>query len=216
MARNFSDKQLKDVFTYELSKKPSSLFDDSGLMREAKTNDFVKQCIAENMAMNSTQLTADFESNSRYVLCGNSFLNRISWKKNQTFREICMMYLEYANTFNNPTIVFDFVPDGTTLDEFNFRRSKGIRGVNIKFSRHTVFNSKREHFLANKTNRFCFTAMLSEILTENGCTVLQAERDQNLTIAETAAEMALTSPIVVIADDMEIIILVCYRLKEDN
>lgn len=216
MARNFSDEQLKDVFTYELSQNPSSLFDDSGLMREAKTNDLVKQCIAENMAINSNQLTADFESNSQHVLCGNSFLNRISWKKNQTFREICLMYLDYANKFNNPTIVFDLVPDGTTLDEFNFRRSKGIRGVNIKFSGHTVFNSKREHFLANKSNRACFTAMLSEMLTENGCTVILAKRDQNVTIAEKAAEMALTSPIVVTADDMEIIIMLCYCFKVDS
>lgn len=216
MARNFSDEKLKDVFKYELCQKPSSLFDDSGLMREAKINEFVKQCIAENMAMNSTQFIADFESNSRHVLCGNSFLNRIIWKKNQTFREICLMYLDYAKKFNNPTIVFDYVPDGTTLDEFNFRRSKGVRGVNVKFSGHTVFNSKREHFLANKSNRASFTAMLSEMLTENGCTVLHAERDQNLTIAETAAEMATTNPIIVTADDMEIIIMLCYCFKVDG
>lgn len=215
MARNFNDEQLKDVFKYELSQRPSSLFDDSGLMREAKTNEFVNQCIAVNKS-NNTQISTDLENNSRHVLCGTSFLNRISWKKNQTFRDICLLYLDCAKKFNNPVIVFDFVPDGTTRDEFNFRRSKGIRGVNIKFSGHTLFNSKKEHFLANKSNRDCFIAMLSELLTENGCTVLQAKTDQNLSIAETATEMALTCPIIVTADDSEIIIMLCYCFKDDG
>lgn len=214
MARNFNDEKLKDVFRYELSQKPSSLFDDSGLMREAKTKDFVSQCIAVNEALNV--ISPDFESTCRHVLCGNSFLNRMSWKKNQTFHDIFSLYVEYANKFNNPTIIFDFVPDGSTKDEFHFRRNKGIRGVNIKFSAHTVFNSKKEHFLANKSNRDCFIAMLTEKLTENGCTVLQAKTDQNLMIAKTASEMALADPTMVVADDLEIIIMLCYCKKVDG
>lgn len=88
--------------------------------------------------------------------------------------------------------------------------------MNIKFTDHTVFNSKKEHFLANKSNRDCFIAMLSEVLIENGCTVLQAKIDQNLMIAKTATEMALTHPIMVVADDLEIIILLCYCFKLDG
>ncbi|XP_037043653.1 uncharacterized protein LOC119079700 [Bradysia coprophila] len=216
MARNFNDEKLKDVFKYELSQSPSSLFDDAGLMREAKTNEFVKQCIAGDALMYNARVLADLESNSQHVLCGNLFLNRVVWKKNQTFRDICLMYVDYAKQFSNPVIVFDCVPDRTTMDEYHFRRSKGIRGVNIKFSGHTVFNSKKEHFMANKSNRDCFMTMLSKVLIENGCTVMRAERDQNMTIARTATEMALTSPIVVTANDMEIIIMLCYRFQIDG
>lgn len=46
MARSLDFDQLKDIFKYELSQKPSSLFDESGLMREAKTNEFVHDVIA--------------------------------------------------------------------------------------------------------------------------------------------------------------------------
>lgn len=82
MARNFNDDKLKDVFKYELSQKPSSLFDDSGLMREDKTNDFVNSFIAVNEALDNARISPDFENTCRHVLCGNLFLKRISWKKN--------------------------------------------------------------------------------------------------------------------------------------
>lgn len=57
---------------------------------------------------------------------------------------------------------------------------------------------------------------MSELLTEDGCNVLQAKKDQNLIIAETATEMALTNPIMVTADDMEIIIILCYCFRDDG
>lgn len=109
MTRYFNDEKLKDVFRYELSQMPSSLFDDCGLMREAKINDFVSNYIAANEALNNTRISSDFVNNCRrHVLCGNSFLNRLSWKKNQTFNNICSLYVEYAQKFNNPTIVTFF------------------------------------------------------------------------------------------------------------
>lgn len=211
MARNFDDDKLKEVFKYELAQKPSSLFDESGLMREAKTNEFVHQFIA------GTQIAPEIIAIStyRYILCGNSFLDRIPWKKNQSFHNICLVYLEYAMKFERPVIVFDFVPEGTTKDEFYFRQSKGVRGVNTKFTEHTLFNSKKEHFLANRSNRVSFLAMLSKMLMENGCTILQAKTDQNLLIAKTATEMAMTEPIMVIGDDLEVIILLCNRAQPE-
>lgn len=216
MARNLTNDKLKDVFRFELSQQPSSLFDDSGLMREAKTNEFVSQSFAAKDTLNNTQISPDLLNCCRHVLCGNSLLNRFSWKKNQTFSDICSIYVEYANKFNNPTIVFDYVSDGSTKDEHNFRRYKGLRGVNIKFSGNTVFNSKKEHFLANKSNRDCFIAMLSDILIENGCTVLLAKMDQNLMIAKTATEMALTQPIMVTAEDLEIVMMLCHCFEVDG
>lgn len=215
MARNLSDDNMKNVFKHELSQRPSSLFDDAGFMREAKTNEFVKQFIA-GPPLSNKRMLSDLESISQYVLCGNSFLNRFVWKKNQTYHDICVMYVEYAKKFNNPTIIFESVKDGTIMDEFNYRRSKGVRGVNIKFSGDTVFNTKKEHFLANTWNRSSFMTMLSSELTESGCTVLQSGADHNITIARTATRMAQTNPIIVIADDMEILMMSCYCFDADG
>lgn len=216
MSRNFDEDELKEVFKYELSQNPSTLFDDSGLMREAKSNDFVHQFIAGHDMHIAPEIAPEIASTYQYVLCGNWLLNRIPWKKNQSFRDICLLYLEYAKNFGHPAIVFDFVPDGTTMDEFHFRQSKGVRGVNTKFTELTVFNSKKEHFLANRSNRDCFIGMLCKELTEKGCTIIQAKTDQNLMIAKAATEMALLHPIMVIADDLEIIIFLCYCIQLES
>ena len=68
---------------------------------------------------------------------------------------------------------------------------------------------KKDVFLANKTNKQRFLTMLSENLDRAGCQTINAVGDADLLITQTAIR-SQTRDVVVIADDTDILILLCF------
>ena len=68
-----------------------------------------------------------------HVLDGGSLLQRIAWKKGDTFEDIASMYMKHVSkNFLNPVVVFDGYESGpTTKDMTHNRRSKGVFGQNV-------------------------------------------------------------------------------------
>ena len=69
-----------------------------------------------------------------YVLEGGSLLQRLPWKKEATFKDICQAYIDYLRrTYGTPIIVFDGYD--TFLDK-NSCWDKNSRMFNAKLFRH--------------------------------------------------------------------------------
>lgn len=84
-----SEEEKEQSFCYELCHRAPSLFDNSGLMREANSPAFVK-ALAKKIG-NIIENNFDFEklSNVMYVLEGDWIIDRIQWQKGESFGTIC-------------------------------------------------------------------------------------------------------------------------------
>lgn len=207
---NMNETELRDVFKYELSHRPSSIFDEHGFMRSGDTssldNALMKVVGIENFR--------DTKFTGREILSGDYLINKITWKKHATYDEILSDYVTYLHQCNDPIIVFGkFMPEKSVLDEFHLRTSKGVRGVKIAFTGNMACNSKKESVLINEYNKQRFTDMLCDKLIECGYTVLRASNDLNVTIARTAMEFGTQADTLIITDDSELLYVLCSHFK---
>ena len=76
--------------------------------------------------------------------------------------------------------------------------------------------AKKDAFLANTENKKRFIAMLQRHLLEIGCRTLQAEGDADVLIVKTAVDSAVTHPTVLVGDDTDLLVLLCYHTKVDG
>ena len=135
---------VKDLFSYELCGHPSSLFDTSGLLREANKPSLAK-AIWEHGICGVDQVTQD---NVQYVLDGGSLIHRISWVYGAKFDSICENYVNLVvRNYGLPHIVFDGYNNGpTTKDTTHLRRTKGVVGTRVISDGRTTFKSKKTYF----------------------------------------------------------------------
>lgn len=74
-------------------------------------------------------------------------------------------------------------------------------------------SSKKGIFLSNEANKQAFILMLGEQLEEHGCSVCHAEGDAGLLIAQTVAHYAKTAVTILIGDDTDLLVLLCYDIS---
>lgn len=207
---NMNEGELRDVFKYELSHRPSSIFDEHGFMRNGDTSTL-------DNALLKVAGTEDFDIckfTGRQILSGDYLINKVNWKKNSTYDAILSDYVTYVRQCNDPVIIFSmFASESSILDEFYLRTSKCVRGVKIAFTGSMTCSSKKESVLINEHNKQRFTDMLCDKLVEHGYNVLKANHDLNVTIAETAMNFAATTETLVISDDSELLYVLCTHFK---
>ncbi|CAC5370035.1 unnamed protein product [Mytilus coruscus] len=113
-----------ELFEYELSSFPSSLFEANGLQKQAAKPTpadaiwNMGECHAQELPITIIV----------HVIDGGSLLYRIPWIKGQAFSQICMKYIDHnRKRFSNPTIVMDGYNSPLTKDITHLRRSKGAQ-----------------------------------------------------------------------------------------
>lgn len=213
VAGKMDESQLKDVFKYELSHRPSSIFDEHGYMRNGDSTSLDNALLKEVDAVEPLKMR---DIGSRQILSGEYLINKVAWKKNQTYDDILHDYVAYVRKCNSPTIIFGtYTSEASILDEFQLRSSKRVNGVKIAFTGSMPFNSKKETFLFNTSNKQRFTDMLSEKLIEKGYTVLKASSNLNVMISKTAMEFAAEGETIVISDDPELLYVLCSHYEPD-
>ena len=201
----------EDLFRFELCSHPSALFDSSGLLRESQ-----KSSLATSLwAQGDCSANEGFEE-VQYVLDGGSLLHRIPWSFGSTFHQICTEYTNLVERhYGKCHVVFDGYENGPSIkDVTHQRRTKGLRGTKIKFNKSTPFKTKKELFLTNTENKQDFINMLGKYLSEKGCTVLNADGDADLMIAQTAVKLSEETETVVICEDTDILVLLIYHSNE--
>jgi hypothetical protein len=175
-----------EIFAYELSSQPSSMFESSGFMRSAH-----KSTLADDI-WNLGDCSAEYkESSYNYLVDGGSLMHTIPWKYGSTFGEICQKYVHYVKLHGSESVilVFDEYASGPdTKDATHLRRTKGIFGTKVSFTETTPFRSKKEAFLANSENKQNVILMLMRMMDSNGIETKQAPSDADSLIATTAVQ----------------------------
>lgn len=197
-----------EIFAYELSSQPSSMFDSSGFMRSAS-----KSTLADtiwNLGDCNTECTDIVYS---YVVDGGSLMHKIPWTNGLTFGEICQRYIDSVKCYgtNSVVVVFDgYVSSPDTKDAMHLKRNKGIVGTKVTFTETTPFRSKKETFLANNENKQNFIEMLSKIMHSNGIETKHASADADVLIAKTAVESSILHPTILLGEDTDLLFLLLY------
>lgn len=75
---------------------------------------------------------------------------------------------------------------------------------------------KKAIFLSNKTNKQKFLIMLSESFESVGCQTIHTHGDADLLISQIAVRASEQRDVVVIADDTDVLILLCFYVKMEN
>lgn len=206
---------IRKVFKYELSQKPSALFDEFGFIREGNSSSLY-DTLWKNVGCNTKNSTV-FEGR-HIVLNGHSLINKIPWQKNETFDAIFQKYIKHVAQYDHPTIVLESSYDSSpsVKDEIHLRRTKGIPGKDILFTGSMLLNCKKESFLLNKFNTQRFINLLGKVLHENNCEVIYASGDPVSTIANVAIRKALSNETVVVGGNIEELVVLCHKFDNEG
>ena len=79
-----------------------------------------------------------------------------------------------------------------------------------------VLNTKKELFLSNTCNKQKFINLLSLKLEENSYPTVHADGDADLLIVEEAVEHSVSIPTIVVGDDTDLLVLLCYHGKTES
>lgn len=105
--------------------------------------------------------------------------------------------------------MFDGYHNGpTTKNVAHLQRSGGGMGAQVNFTCDVMISSKKEHFLADTTNKKTFLLMLGEYLRKDGCTILHADGDAVLS--------ATHAPTTLIGEDTDLLVLLCFHARDSS
>ena len=202
----------EDIFKYELCSYPPALFDSSLLLREPQ-----KPILANSIWNSLTQNSPEIPNDIMFVLDGGSLLQRIPWKSGMTYREICTMYTSYVSKkYGEAIVVFDGYNESSTKEMVHQRRNKGQVGVAVTFTEEMKLTMKKDTFLTNKANKQQFIYMLGRYLEKEGCKVFHAPEDADVLIVKKAVESASSMHTVLVGDDTDLLILLCYYANQQS
>jgi hypothetical protein len=207
------NENLTDVFQYELCSYPPSLFENRRIPRLAN-----KASLADELWKHMPTDVAVLSTNLQFVLDGGALLHRIPWNCGSTYDEICQQYTSYVRShYGKSVIVFDGYLNGpSTKDITHERRTLMYVGATVQVSGSMVFQGKKTEFLSNHKNKQKFIDLLGDHLKTDGCHVEHACGDADLLIVQTvisAAQTHIDKSTVVIADDIDVLILLCWHTK---
>ena len=152
------------------------------------------------------------EGDVHYVLDVGSLVHRIPWAYGAKLDSICEDYVNLViRNYGLPYIVFDGYSNGpTTKDTTHERRTKGVVGTRVIFDEQTTFKSKKDQFLSNQENKQDFINLLGLHMKNKGCKVTHAPDDADVLIPTTAVNEAGSAPTIVIGEDTDVLVLLCY------
>ena len=201
-----NDIDMQQVFQYELSTSPASLFDEKdGLMRKA---DKPKLSAA---IWKYVDLQMGHPKNASFVIDGEFLLQKIQgWPKGSTFKLICKLYKDYVlkHYVAGTTVVFDGGYDKpSTKDTTHLRRSKFRQGVVVHFTENMIFTMKKNEFLLNKVNKQHFLELLTREMNSKNLVAKQASCDADLDIVLAGLNASETQSTVIIGEDTDLLCL---------
>lgn len=152
-----------------------------------------------------------------YVLDGGALLQRIPWSCGSTYGDICHQYTEYVTRkYKNAIVVFDGYENMNTKDMTHQRLSRGKAGASVTVAANMTTTMKKDQFLANRKNKQQFIFMLStELEKSNNCKTYHAPGDADFLIVQKAVQSAKTSTTVLVGENTDLIVLLCYHASLD-
>ena len=207
-----SNEQLPEIFQYELSSFPPALFDTKNVMKAAN-----KPALADAIwALMPQYVQGPSENDHVYVVDGGSLLHQIPWQKGSTYDSICQKYTDYVmQHYGRAFVVFDGYDSGPSTKDNDLRRTRE-QMTKVHFTGSTIMNVKEDMFLSNKKNKQSFLCLLSRKLEQMGCQVSHVRGDADMLIVQTALQSSSRSSTVLVGDDTDLLILLCFHTLTDS
>ena len=89
-------------------------------------------------------------------------------------------------------------------------------GVTVTFTSDMQLTMKKDRFLTNKTNKQQLVKMVGDHLEMKKCEVHHAPGDADLLIVQKAVELATRVNTVLVGDNTDLLILLCYHANLDS
>ena len=90
---------------------------------------------------------------------------------------------------------------------------RGLLTRELDFPTTRIFKSSKESFLRNTENKQNFLLLLGEFLMSRGISVVHARDDADCLIVQTVIASAISHTTVVIGEDTDLLILLCYHVN---
>lgn len=203
LKKNNNLEMLPKCFEFELSARPTALFEDT-FMRTGTKSTFVSAL--EKYALPSSTIPAD----ATFVMDGGFFLHKLTWPSPATFGQVCSVYKSYLGSFGQSCeVVFDGYSKGpSTKDEAHMRRCNRVTSADVAVREEVFVSVARDRFLNNEQNKSALIELLAAHLQHSGTRVQRAPADADVLIVQTAiarAEAGATA--VVIGEDTDLLVL---------
>ncbi|KYN28694.1 hypothetical protein ALC57_01884 [Trachymyrmex cornetzi] len=196
-----SDKELEEFLQYELAPFPLSLFDESGMRKNVKSQLY--------SIFTSSTIDLHTLNDVTYVIDGGMLLHRVPWKVNEKFSSICNSYILYLrrNYGNNAIVVFDGYSPNSIKSAERIRRSRKQKCSDIFFNdiEDMPLTVTQDKFLSNQNNKMSFIILLTNTLKDN-ISVTQAPDDADTLIVQTALSLTNSKPVIV-SEDIDVLVI---------
>ena len=201
---------LSNLLQYELCSFPPSLFDLKLLMSSGDKSELQKGVIKSVPQCAIEEHPPDVV----FILDGGTLLQRLPWPKGATYGELCHSYIHYVQRhYKKVLVVFDgYNSEPTIKDEAHKKRHRNVNGADVDIRKQLVLRMNKPAFLANAKNKQKYIFLLGEEL-ENcpNIQVRHSEGDADYDIVMSACAVAMSHPVVVVEDDIDLLILLQYH-----
>ena len=202
---------MKSDMKHELTPHPSALLDDCGMMRRGTKSTILKDdlFVPNKPAIPTT--------NIRHVIDRGSLLQRLQWDKGNSFGDICKSYIVYVHqNYVDPIVVFDGYSTPSTKDHAQIIRQKGVVDTTAVVTDDMIFTTKKAQFLKNSENKANILKLLAKTMAEDDIDVDTSTGDADTLIVQQAIKTAVDTATVVIGEDTDLLLLLCYYTKETS
>lgn len=118
--------------------------------------------------------------------------------------------------YGKAKIVFDCSNSPSTNDESWLRETKGVLGMEIRFSSDMGLNIKKELFLKNKKNKIRFIELLTKTLEDNGLSVSICFENVAVPMTNIAVQYSQAHDTVVVGKQVDLIMVLCFHASLDD
>ena len=135
-----------------------------------------------------------------------------------TYKEVCDLYWTYIQRkYGRSTLVFDGYDHMSTKAMTQQRCASGKVAAPVTFTESMTITMKKNNFLSNPKNKQSFLLMLRETLQNVGLVTLthHANGEADILIVKTPVESTQTNTTVLVEDDTDFLVLLCYSASKD-
>ena len=207
---------VKEYFQYELSTEPCSLFSNNMMRKapKAQLKNELLRCELDSQVVHCAEL-----HNSVYVIDGGYLLHAVKWLQDGTYEQVANQYIDYVGKHygRKTAVVFDGYGNGPSIkDHEHFRRHTKTKthSPDVVFRSDMAVAKNQAAFLSNENNKKAFVSYLMACLQQSGHETYQAHDDADTLVVQTALDKARLfseTPVTVIANDTDIMILLIYH-----
>lgn len=205
-----SDEDAMKYFDYEMTPEPTAIFKDGMLRKPTKST-------LRNSLLDRIHPASGVVFHT-CVVDGGALLHKVHWPAKCTFLDIVHQYLSYLKhkyrNYQRVCVVFDGYTDSSSNKSQEHLRRVGVTAANIDIQESVNVSSSREVILRNPLNKEKMITLISKHLKNAGFTTFQSSSDADALITEKAIEYAADVPVVVCADDTDILVLLLYHWQK--